>query len=253
MRLVPESKAGLGEVHQPAKAHRQLRSSRLGHSGAPLVREQPSACAAASASLPSASFLPSCSRRIPRDAHQMAIHGSRISVSCRRPRPALGKLGKGPRKLAGSRAGPPSRTPIACRRSISRSQRRRCGFEGARSAASVLLMAAPAGTDRRPSGSSAISISRSAAHRPSSSSSGTTLVERRTSNPIACRQDRLHSSVVIMRCLLTAHDTQESLPVPPQGPSLRQKNRSPQLFCKRLSYIENFLLSNVPHGWLLAN
>ena len=44
----------------------------------------------------------------------------------------------------------------------------------------------------------------------------------------------LHSSVGIMRCLLTAHDTQESGPVPPQGPSLRQKSRSPQLFCKRL-------------------
>ena len=41
-----------------------------------------------------------------------------------------------------------------------------------------------------------------------------------------------------MRCLLTAHDTQESGPVPPQRPSLRQKNRSPQLFCKRL-YIRN--------------
>ena len=38
-----------------------------------------------------------------------------------------------------------------------------------------------------------------------------------------------------MRCLLTAHDTQESGPVPPQGPSLRQKSRSPQLFCKRLT------------------
>ena len=40
-----------------------------------------------------------------------------------------------------------------------------------------------------------------------------------------------------MRCLLTAHDTQEGGPVPPQGPSLRQKNRSPQLFCKRLDII----------------
>ena len=40
-----------------------------------------------------------------------------------------------------------------------------------------------------------------------------------------------------MRCLLTAHDTQESGPVPPQGPSLRQKSRSPQLFCKRLHRI----------------
>ena len=37
-----------------------------------------------------------------------------------------------------------------------------------------------------------------------------------------------------MRCLVTAHDTQEGGPVPPQRPSLRQKNRSPQLFCKRL-------------------
>ena len=65
--------------------------------------------------------------------------------------------------------------------------------------------------------------------------SGTTLVETRTSNPIASRAGtRLHSSVGIMRCLLTAHDTQESGPVPPQGPSLRQKSRSPQLFCKRL-------------------
>ena len=38
-----------------------------------------------------------------------------------------------------------------------------------------------------------------------------------------------------MRCLVTAHDTHEGGPVPPQRPSLRQKNRSPQLFCKRLS------------------
>ena len=45
---------------------------------------------------------------------------------------------------------------------------------------------------------------------------------------------RLHSSVVIMRCFATAHDTHEGGPVPPQGPSLRQKSRSPQLFCKRL-------------------
>ena len=37
-----------------------------------------------------------------------------------------------------------------------------------------------------------------------------------------------------MRCLVTAHDTHEGGPVPPQRPSLRQKNRSPQLFCKRL-------------------
>ena len=29
-------------------------------------------------------------------------------------------------------------------------------------------------------------------------------------------------------------DTQEGGPVPPQRPSLRQENRSPQLFCKRL-------------------
>ena len=43
-----------------------------------------------------------------------------------------------------------------------------------------------------------------------------------------------------MRCLLTAHDTQESGPVPPQGPSLRQKSRSPQLFCKRLVVYDNF-------------
>ena len=64
--------------------------------------------------------------------------------------------------------------------------------------------------------------------------SGITLVERRTSNPIASRAGtRLHSSVGIMRCFATAHDTHEGGPVPPQGPSLRQKNRSPQLFCKR--------------------
>ena len=44
-----------------------------------------------------------------------------------------------------------------------------------------------------------------------------------------------------MRCLLTAHDTQEGGPVPPQRPSLRQKSRSPQLFCKRLIiYSEQF-------------
>ena len=66
-----------------------------------------------------------------------------------------------------------------------------------------------------------------------------TLVERRTSNPIASRAGtRLHSSVGIMRCLVTAHDTQEGGPVPPQRPSLRQKNRSPQLFCKRLTLLE---------------
>ena len=37
-----------------------------------------------------------------------------------------------------------------------------------------------------------------------------------------------------MRCFAAAHDTHEGGPVPPQRPSLRQKNRSPQLFCKRL-------------------
>ena len=37
-----------------------------------------------------------------------------------------------------------------------------------------------------------------------------------------------------MRCLVTAHDTQEGGPVPPQQPQIRQKSRSPQLFCKRL-------------------
>ena len=49
------------------------------------------------------------------------------------------------------------------------------------------------------------------------------------SNPIA---PRLHSSVGIMRCLLTAHDTQESGPVPPQGPPLRRKSRSPSYFAR---------------------
>ena len=39
-----------------------------------------------------------------------------------------------------------------------------------------------------------------------------------------------------MRCFATAHDTHQGGPVPPQGPSLRQKSRSPQLFCKRLPY-----------------
>ena len=38
-----------------------------------------------------------------------------------------------------------------------------------------------------------------------------------------------------MRCFATAHDTHEGGPVPPQGPSLKQKSRSPQLFCKRLA------------------
>ena len=41
-----------------------------------------------------------------------------------------------------------------------------------------------------------------------------------------------------MRCFAAAHDTHEGGPVPPQGPSLRQKNRSPQLFCKRLELYE---------------
>ena len=41
-----------------------------------------------------------------------------------------------------------------------------------------------------------------------------------------------------MRCFATAHDTHEGGPVPPQGPSLRQKNRSPQLLCKRLISVE---------------
>ena len=41
-----------------------------------------------------------------------------------------------------------------------------------------------------------------------------------------------------MRCFAAAHDTQEGGPVPPQRPSLRQKNRSPQLFCKRLNNAE---------------
>ena len=40
-----------------------------------------------------------------------------------------------------------------------------------------------------------------------------------------------------MRCFAAAHDTHEGGPVPPQRPSLRQKSRSPQLFCKRLTRI----------------
>ena len=49
-----------------------------------------------------------------------------------------------------------------------------------------------------------------------------------------------------MRCFATAHDTQESGPVPPQRPSLRQKSRSPQLFCKRLSNDSITILDNAP-------
>ena len=45
-----------------------------------------------------------------------------------------------------------------------------------------------------------------------------------------------------MRCFATAHDTHEGGPVPPQGPSLRQKSRSPQLFCKRLRKVTFHLL-----------
>ena len=45
-----------------------------------------------------------------------------------------------------------------------------------------------------------------------------------------------------MRCFATAHDTHEGGPVPPQGPSLRQKSRSPQLFCKRLFIRKHFLI-----------
>ena len=51
---------------------------------------------------------------------------------------------------------------------------------------------------------------------------------------LPCAGPRALVLMGIMRCLLTAHDTQEGGPVPPQRPSLRQKNRSPQLFCKRL-------------------
>ena len=49
-----------------------------------------------------------------------------------------------------------------------------------------------------------------------------------------------------MRCFATAHDTHEGGPVPPQGPSLRQKNRSPQLFCKRLDRYTIALEINLP-------
>ena len=70
-----------------------------------------------------------------------------------------------------------------------------------------------------------------------------------------------------MRCFATAHDTHEGGPVPPQGPSLRQKSRSPQLFCKRLliyiyrsdrkyTYnglkIEMQLRTQVQHVWATA-
>ena len=47
-----------------------------------------------------------------------------------------------------------------------------------------------------------------------------------------------------MRCFATAHDTHEGGPVPPQRPSLRQKSRSPQLFCKRLSIVRKASYSN---------
>ena len=49
-----------------------------------------------------------------------------------------------------------------------------------------------------------------------------------------------------MRCFATAHDTHEGGPVPPQGPSLRQKNRSPQLFCKTLDGIESYVHCSAP-------
>ena len=49
-----------------------------------------------------------------------------------------------------------------------------------------------------------------------------------------------------MRCFATAHDTHEGGPVPPQRPSLRQKSRSPQLFCKRL-VLSSFLQSVGDH------
>ena len=186
--------------------------------------------------------------------HQMAIHvqsashadgwpdGSRQT----RKRPAK----TSPRSEAGRHRS--SRTAgIACRqpqdarsgRASSERRTRPIGYQGARQRRAVLLRTpylaagsraeeprpAPVPEPRR--------TARSA--RPSgqarSRASGITLVERRTSNPIASRAGtRLHSSVVIMRCFATAHDTHEGGPVPPQGPSLRQKNRSPQLFCKRL-------------------
>ena len=51
-----------------------------------------------------------------------------------------------------------------------------------------------------------------------------------------------------MWCFAAAHDTHEGGPVPPQGPSLRQKNRSPQLFCKRLSEERCFDNEILPQG-----
>ena len=60
-----------------------------------------------------------------------------------------------------------------------------------------------------------------------------------------------------MRCFATAHDTHEGGPVPPQGPSLRQKSRSPQLFCKRLFGDDNYGIAIREHieihFWLCAD
>ena len=213
----------------------------------------PLPCVAAPACEPSAS-LPSASaeaspafdrRRIPRDVlHQMAIHRPRNQRLMQ-----TAQTGKGAKTSPRSEAGRhrSSRTAASLPSTSALDQAARSN--------TALAMKARASAARSTSGRPTWPRSRAEEPQPASvpeprrrarsarpsgqarpRASGITLVERRTSNPIASRAGtRLHSSVVAsMRCFAAAHDTHEGGPVPPQRPSLRQKNRSPQLFCKRL-------------------
>ena len=177
---------------------------------------------------------------MPRDVLDKMAHRRAINVWMRDgTQDGSRQTRKSPRKrrLVGSRPAP---LPHACRqpqdaRSAPASSE---GYEGARQRRAILLRppclaAEVAGAPFQTATIVALAPSGRArpSPRPIGPSSGPSSPigpsKIRTSNPIASRAGtRLHSSVGIMRCFATAHDTQESGPVPPQGPS-RQKSRSP--------------------------
>ena len=209
----PASAAGSSSVAVPAGS---------APSPAPLPCGAAPACAA-SASLPSASAPPSPAPRSPSASREMCSTRwpsivRAISVSCRRlARPLSANSEKARENVAslGSRPAPlqpHSRHSLPVNlKTLDQAARRRnvehgLGYEGARQRRAVLLrppyLAAEVGQKSLDPHQFQNRDEEARSARPSgqarSRASGTTPVERRTSNPIASRAGtRLHSSVVI--------------------------------------------------------
>ena len=163
-----------------------------------------------------------CSTRWPSIVRAISAHADGWPDGSRRVRENVASLGSRPPPLQ-----PHSRQPAVNLKTLDQgasSERRTRPWLGARQRRAVLLRTPYLGGSREAVSQPAPVPEprrRARSARPSGRArppaSGTTLVERRTSNPIASRAGtRLHSSVGIMRCFATAHDTHEG------GPSHRK-------------------------------